>query len=39
MTGTAETLTRAMPGAQGPVHLLEPEYHGDRLRGARGVLC
>lgn len=39
MNGAAETVTRAVPGPQGPVHLLEPEYHGDRLRGPRGVLC
>jgi SAM-dependent methyltransferase len=39
MTGTAETVTRAVAGPKGPVHLLEPEFHGDRLRGPHGVLC
>jgi SAM-dependent methyltransferase len=39
MSGLPETVTRAIPGPQGPVHLLEPEYHGDRLRGPHGVLC
>lgn len=35
----APTLTRALPGADGPRLLMEPEYHGDRIRGSRGVLC
>lgn len=33
MSGRPSTATRAKPGPDGPVHLLEPEYHGDRIRG------
>jgi SAM-dependent methyltransferase len=32
-----ETVMRAVPGPSGPVHLLEAEFHGDRIRGK--VLC
>ncbi|APV49337.1 hypothetical protein BWI17_06375 [Betaproteobacteria bacterium GR16-43] len=33
------TVVRAVAGPEGPTHLLRPEYHGDRIRGAGRVLC
>lgn len=35
----APTLERARVEGGAVVHLVEPEYHGDRLRGRRGVLA
>ncbi len=34
----ATTLERARLGPQGVEHLVEPAYHGDRIRGSGGVL-
>jgi SAM-dependent methyltransferase len=34
-----KTLVRATATKEGIVHHLEPEYHSDRLRGSRKVLC
>ena len=39
LTAAAQTSERAMLAADGVVHLLPPEFHGDRLRGANKVLC
>jgi SAM-dependent methyltransferase len=39
LTAAAQTIERAMLMANGVAHLLPPEYHGDRVRGANKVLC
>jgi SAM-dependent methyltransferase len=39
MSDDSATVTRAVAGEGAIVHLLPPEYHGDRIRGRHGVLC
>jgi len=39
LSGRDETIERARATPEGIVHLLPPEYHGDRLRGRRAVLA
>ncbi len=37
--GVEQTVTRAVVVGGEVRHILEPEYHSDRLRGSRNVLC
>ncbi len=38
LSGAEHTVERARPGPAGIEYLLEPVYHGDRIRGSLGVL-
>ncbi len=39
LSGAASTVERARRTAAGIVHLVPPEYHGDRLRGREAVFA